>query len=221
MIEHERSSLWVSANDRFKSKAGDWMASGVIAAVLIHVALFAFFPELHAADVGLAGEEMELTTLPTEVEIPPPPEEITRPATPRPVDSGIDEDITITPTDFDSNPVEGLRPPASEGRPSDVPSWIPRDVEPQLTNPLEIERVLEQRYPAMLREAGMGGTVVLYVFVNERGEPESSQVRRSSGYPSLDAAAAEVVRQMQFSPAMNRDRPVGVWVLQRVEFSTR
>jgi len=102
-----------------------------------------------------------------------------------------------------------------------VPAYIKRDVEPQLINGREVERVLEQRYPARLREAGTGGTVVLYVFVDEDGRPARSQIRESSGYPQLDAAAADVVEEMKFSPAMNRDRPVGVWVLQRVEFKTR
>ena len=73
----------------------------------------------------------------------------------------------------------------------------------------------------MLREAGIGGTVVLYVFVDENGLPANTQVQQSSGYPQLDAAAADVVDRMKFSPAQNRDRPVGVWVLQRVDFSTR
>jgi TonB family protein len=57
------------------------------------------------------------------------------------------------------------------------------------------------------------------VFVDENGNPLKSQVQTSSGYPALDQAAAQVVQQMQFSPAMNRDKPVGVWVAQAVDFS--
>lgn len=219
--DDRNSALWVTANERFKSKSGDWMAIGVIAAVLAHGALFAFFPEMTADDIDFTGEESEVVDLPPEVEIPPPPEQISRPATPRVAAAALDEDITIARTDFESNPVENLPPPPAGARPSDVPSYIPRDVEPRLTNGREIERVLQQRYPSMLREAGIGGTVVLYVFVDENGRPTNTQVQESSGYPQLDQAAAQVVEQMEFSPAQNRDRPVGVWVLQRVEFSTR
>lgn len=219
--DDRNSSLWVTANDRFKSKNGDWMMIGVIAAVLFHGALFAFFPEMNAEDIDFSGEEAEVVDLPPEVEIPPPPEQISRPATPRVAAADISEDITIARTDFESNPIENLPPPPAGARPSDVPSYIPRDVEPRLTNGREMERVLQQRYPSMLREAGIGGTVILYVFVNAQGQPEKSQVQQSSGYPQLDAAAHEVVDRMKFSPAMNRDKPVGVWVLQRVEFSTR
>lgn len=219
--DDRNSALWVTANERFKSKSGDWMAIGVIAAVLAHGALFAFFPEMTADDIDFTGEELANVELPPEVEIPPPPEQISRPATPRVAAAALDEDITIARTDFESNPVENLPPPPAGARPSDVPSYIPRDVEPRLTNGREIERVLQQRYPSMLREAGIGGTVVLYVFVDENGLPTNTQVQESSGYPQLDAAAAQVVEQMEFSPAQNRDRPVGVWVLQSVQFSTR
>lgn len=219
--DDRNSALWVTANERFKSKSGDWMAIGVIAAVLAHGALFAFFPEMNADDIDFTGDEAEVVELPPEVEIPPPPEQISRPATPRVAAAALDEDITIARTDFESNPVENLPPPPAGARPSDVPSYIPRDVEPRLTNGREIERVLQQRYPSMLREAGIGGTVVLYVFVDENGRPANTQVQQSSGYPQLDAAAADVVERMEFSPAQNRDRPVGVWVLQRVDFSTR
>lgn len=222
MAKNDKSAaLWVTANERFKSKNGDWMAIGVIAAVLAHGALFAFFPEMNAEDMGFTGDEAEVVDLPPEVEIPPPPEQISRPATPRVAAAALDEDITIARTDFESNPVESLPPPPAGARPSDVPSYIPRDVEPRLTNGREMERVLEQRYPSMLREAGIGGTVVLYVFVDTQGRPEKSQVQQSSGYPQLDAAAAAVVDQMKFSPAMNRDKPVGVWVLQSVVFSAK
>jgi protein TonB len=71
----------------------------------------------------------------------------------------------------------------------------------------------------MLREAGIGGTVVLHVFVGADGRPTRSQAIESSGYPQLDAAAREVVDRMEFTPALNRDKPVGVWVRQGVTFT--
>jgi TonB family protein len=158
--------------------------------------------------------------LPPEVKIPPPPEQIARPATPRVAAAALDEDITIARTDFESNPIENLPPPPAGARPSDVPSYIPRDVEPRVTNNRTVVRILEQRYPSMLREAGISGSVILYIFVNERGEPEKSQVQQGSGYAQFDAAAAQVAERMEFSPAMNRDKPVGVWILQRIDFNT-
>jgi len=166
MTKNYEATIWVPANERFKSHSGDWMAIGVIAAVFAHGALFTFFPDMNAEDVGFRSD------------------------------------------------VTGARP-------SDIPAYIYRDVEPRLTNGPAMERVLEQRYPSRLREAGIGGTVVLYVFVDTEGRPAKSEVKQSSGYPQLDAAAAAVVVQMRFSPAMNRDKPVGVWVLQKVDFRAK
>jgi len=215
------SAIWVTANERFKSQNGDWMTMGVVAAVVAHFALFALFPTLNADDIDFTGDEIETIELPPEVKIPPPPEQIARPATPRVAAAALDEDITIARTDFESNPIENLPPPPAGARPSDVPSYIPRDVEPRRTNDREIIRILEQRYPSMLREAGISGTVTLYLYVNERGEPEKSQVQKSSGYAQFDAAAAMVAERIEFSPAMNRDKPVGVWILQLIEFKTQ
>ena len=193
------------------------MSLGVILAVLAHGGLFALFPEMNALGLGFTPEEAEVVALPPEVEISPPPPEIARPATPVVPDHP--DDITVPKNTWDDNPVAELPPPPSGARPSDVPAWIPRDVEPVLTNGREVERVLEQRYPARLREVGIGGTVVLHVFVDADGVPTRSQVIESSSYPQLDAAAREVVDRMKFSPALSRDKPVGVWVRQAVTFT--
>jgi len=221
MAETKSSAIWVTANERFKTSSEDWMVMGVVAAVVAHFALFALFPTLNAEDVDFTADEIEMVELPPEVKIPPPPEQIARPATPRVAAAALDEDITIARTDFESNPIENLPPPPAGARPSDVPSYIPRDVEPRLTNSSRIQRLLTQRYPSMLREAGISGSVVLYVFVDEQGAPTKAQVQTSSGYAQFDAAAESIADDMEFSPAMNRDKPVGVWILQRIDFNTR
>ena len=222
MARNDKSSaIWVAANDRFKRKSGDWMAIGVIAAVLAHGALFAFFPEMNADDIDFTGEEAEVIDLPPEVEIPPPPEQISRPATPTVAAAALDEDITIARTDFESNPVENLPPPPAGARPSEVPSYIPRDVEPVLKNRPQLLRLAQQRYPSMLREAGISGTVGVYFFVAASGEVTNAVVQSSSGYPQFDQVALDIAQQGEFQPAMNRDKPVGVWIILPIQFSTR
>lgn len=218
MMVYQSSTPWVSANERFKARSGDWMSVGVIAAVFVHGGLFALFPEMNALDFDFIPEESEVVELPPEVEIPPPPDAVARPATPVVSRQPIDDEITVPKSTWDESPVGELPPPTDGARPDDVPAWIQRDVEPLLTNGREVERVLEQRYPSRLREAGIGGTVILHVFVDAEGVPTRSQVSESSGYPQLDAAAREVVDRMTFSPALNRDTPVGVWVRQGVTF---
>lgn len=44
-------------------------------------------------------------------------------------------------------------------------------------------------------------------------------VVESSGHNDFDAAAVEVAKQMAWTPAMNRDRPTPVWLMQEVTFA--
>lgn len=213
------TSTQETANDAFKRSYVDWFYGGVIAAVVLHFAFFQLFPQLTAEDMGGASDEMEAVELPPQVEIPPPPQQIARPATPRVAEAQVDEDVTIAPTTFEDNPVERLPPPPKAGSPKDRPSFIPRDVEPQAINDAEIQGLLKRLYPPMLRDAGVGGRVTLWLFVNKEGVVEKSQVQKSSGYDSFDAAAQKVAMRMEFKPAMNRDKPIGVWVQRVITFN--
>jgi len=65
-----------TANDRFKRGFSNWFWGSLIAATAIHFGVFAFFPDLKAADMGVVTKETEAINLPPEIEIPPPPERI-------------------------------------------------------------------------------------------------------------------------------------------------
>lgn len=210
-----------TANDDFKRSYADWFYGGLIVAVLMHFAFFQFFPQLQASDMGGAADEMEAVELPPQVEIPPPPEQIARPATPTVAEAEVDEDVTIAPTTFEENPVEKLPPPPKTGSVKDRPSFIPRDVDPRAKNDDEIRRLLQRFYPPMLRDAGIGGTVTLWLFVNDQGQVEKIQLQQSSGYDDLDQAAVKVANNMEFEPAVNRDKPIGVWVSRNITFNVQ
>ncbi len=217
----EHPSTHETANDVFKRSASNWLAYGIIGAVVVHFALFAFFPNLQAADLSGMDEALETIELPPEVQIPPPPEQIARPATPKVAAADINEDVTIAPTTFESNPVENLPPPPKTGSPADRPSFIPYDVAPKLKNPTEIQKLLQRLYPSQLREAGIEGTVVLWIYIDENGVVQKTQVQKSSGYEAMDQAAMGTADKMKFSPAMNRDKKTPVWVAQAITFEVR
>ena len=101
---------------------------------------------------------------------------------------------------------------------SQEPVLLPRQVEPSLRNRQAFGQALERAYPAALKDASIGGTVVLWVFVTENGEVGNVRVQESSGYPALDAAAEAVMREAEFTPALNRDEPVPVWIALPVIF---
>jgi periplasmic protein TonB len=213
------------ANDRLKANFNNWFWGALLAAAAIHFAFLAFWPEMTAADYAITSRELEQVEIIQEFEIPPPPEQIQRPAIPIiSTDINIAEDITIGEVTFSENPVSDLPPPPTGGgvNISDQPVFTPMEVRPSLRNSSVYQRALEQRYPPMLKDAGIGGTVTLWVFIDESGAVQQTRIYESSGYPQLDQVAESLMREVaQFNPAMNRDQRVPVWVQLGVTFTTR
>jgi len=212
------------ANDRFKDGFGNWFWGSLLVAAILHFAMFAFWPEMSTADVSFTTDELEAIELPPEVEIPPPPEQIARPATPVISDAVIDEDITIAATTFEDNPIENLPPPPTASASEDLasaPRFTPFTVRPELRNRTEIARALERNYPPLLRDAGIGGETLVWFFIDENGRVQNTRINKSSGYDALDQAALTVASEMQFSPALNRDKKVPVWVAIPIVFSSK
>ena len=212
-----------TANDRFKSSFGNWFWGSMIAATVLHFALFALFPELTAEDYSYTGDEIEAVNLPPEIEIPRPPQQLARPATPVVTDAPIDEEITIAPTTFEENPVSDLPPPPEEGEGdlADQPVFTPYTVPPEVTNRDEVQRALVREYPPLLRDAGIGGTVNVWFFIDETGKVKDTRLVATSGHPQLDDAALAVADIMKFTPAQNRDKVVPVWVQMPIKFEVR
>lgn len=224
-MDQQITSTPETANDRFKRGFGDWFWYSIAGAAVLHMALFALFPNLTAADARVRSDELIAIDIPDQIEIPPPPEQIARPATPVVSDMVIDDDITIAPTTFDANPIDNLPPPptssAGDADISRAPTFTPMTVRPELRNQAEVQRALVRNYPPLLRDAGIGGTPVVWFFIDENGRVVRTQLSRPSGYPALDEAAMAVAQVMQFSPALNRDRRVQVWVEIPIVFTAR
>lgn len=73
----------------------------------------------------------------------------------------------------------------------------------------------------MLRDAGIGGTVRVWLRLDTAGGVLDTRIAATSGVPRLDEAALRIVDRMRFAPAMNRDRPVEVWVSIPITFRVR
>jgi TonB family protein len=212
-----------TANDRFKKSFGAWFWGSMMAATVLHFAVMAFWPNLRAADVSFTMEDMAAVELPPEIEIPPPPEQIQRPANPVVSEAQIDDDVTISPTTFEDNLPDDLPPPPSDTGAGlgDEPTFTPFTVAPEVRNRAEVQRVLQREYPSTLRDAGIGGTVIMHFFIDEEGRVQNTLVAESSGYAALDAAADRVANAFEFSPALNRDQRVPVWIQIPITFQTR
>ena len=210
-------------NDRFKRSFGSWFWGSMIAATVMHFAIFQFWPTLTAEDVSFSTEDLEMIELPPEIEIPPPPQRIARPAVPVVATADIEEDITIAPTTFEDNPVEDLPPPPAE-RETDIssaPVFTPMTVRPEIKNVNEVIRAMEREYPSILRDAGIGGRVVVWFFIDEEGLVRDTRVSQTSGHAGLDDAALKVSEVYRFTPALNRDKKVQVWVQFPITFEVR
>lgn len=102
-----------------------------------------------------------------------------------------------------------------------APVFTPYTVSPVLRNREEIASLLVKMYPPMLRDMNMGGTVLVWVFVDANGVVRNSRVKDSSGLAALDSAAIKVTHRMKFTPAQNRDMKVPVWVALPINFTVQ
>ncbi len=101
---------------------------------------------------------------------------------------------------------------------SAAPVFTPMTVRPEIRNRSEVQAALMREYPALLRDAGIGGRVLVWFFISEDGVVLGTRVSESSGHNPLDEAALKVAAVFQFTPAMNRYEPVPVWILLPITF---
>jgi protein TonB len=110
--------------------------------------------------------------------------------------------------------------PSASGRDAQVfePAFTPMTVRPALTNAQVVSDRIRAEYPALLRDAGIGGTAVLWVHITTSGLVDDARVFETSGYEALDRAAVNVARAMTFEPAMNGDAVTDAWVQLPLRF---
>jgi protein TonB len=74
-------------------------------------------------------------------------------------------------------------------------------------------------YPPHLREAGIGGSVVLRFVVGEKGLPDANHVQliKSPG-PDFTSAVYRSLYYAKFKPGILRGKPVRQWVQMQFDF---
>jgi protein TonB len=90
-----------------------------------------------------------------------------------------------------------------------------------LTNPDEIRRELQENYPPLLRDAGIGGSATVWAYVDETGRITKLQLNQSSGYEALDQAAMRVAARLRFEPATEAGRVIATWTAIPISFHSK
>ncbi len=208
-----------TANDRFKRDFGRWMWSGVMMAVVFHLGLFQFFPELTAEDLTRELVDPPIKVL-RKIDLPPPPEPIKRPPIPVVGDVDVNEDFEFHKTTLDENPIPPP-PPSEIGADRGYEAFAVYTMAPRVKDRQRALAIVERYYPPLLKDAGVGGRVRVEAFIDTMGRVLDARVLESSGMPLLDEAALEAVRLFQYTPALNRDTKVAVWIKQLIIFESK
>ncbi|MCY3554576.1 MAG: energy transducer TonB [Gemmatimonadetes bacterium] len=90
---------------------------------------------------------------------------------------------------------------------------------PHETPPAPVYQV-QPEYPELARKAGIEGRVYIKILVDKEGKVRDALLVRGIG-AGLDESALEAVRQWVYTPAIQNNRPVAVWVAQPVDFKLR
>ncbi len=229
------NGLLASLPTKDKGKFHTTLVSGIL-----HLVVIGFLvTSTVGANVQVAEEEVTVMELTQELAAPPPPPPPPTDAPPPaevtnleftvpdliPAEIPPPGQVAITADDiYQQQIMAAARDTAQSGEVvaiGETPSFTPFTVAPRVQNREEVSRMLESEYPPVLRDAGVGGRAIVWLRLDEQGIVQDVQVNTSSGHPALDQAALRVGQIMKFSPAMNRDKVVPVWVSVPVSFQVR
>ncbi len=184
------------------------------------VGMLVTFQLLRVIELEARGSETKEIKI--EVEEIPPTEQIKRPPPPPkpsiPIPSeseDIPEDLTIEATELDLSDIPPPPPPPEEDDGMNI--FVAYDEPPSPIGGFgAIQRSL--KYPEIARKAGIEGRVIVQVLVSEKGQVIDTRVIKSLGHSGCDDAAVHAIRSVKWKPALQRDKPVKVWVAIPVIF---
>ncbi len=190
---------------------------GMVISLVIMVILFQIMRaiDLEAVETSTKEIQIEVTDIPPTEQFkrPPPPP---KPSIPIPSESeDIPEDLTIEATDLDLSDIPPPPPPPEDDDGMNI--FVPYDEAPSPKGGFRaIQRAL--KYPEIARKAGIEGRVIVQVLVSEKGRVIRTKVIKSLGHSGCDEAAVKAIKSVKWKPALQRDKPVKVWVAIPVIF---
>ena len=182
-----------------------------LAGIILLITTFMVFPRVVNKleldeEVQIIIEQIDIPQT-EQFDRPPPP---ARPSVPVESESeDIADDVTLDEFNLDDFDAWDAPPPPPEGP---RVKFIPYDDPPIPLSPIR------PKYPEIAQEAGIEGTVVVQVFVDERGRVKETLILKGIPNTGLDEAASNAIRGVRFRPAKQRERAVGVWISIPVNF---
>lgn len=190
---------------------------GMIIALFGMILIFQLLRAINLEAVETEKKEIQIEVAdipPTEqIKRPPPPP---KPSIPIPSESeDIPEDLTIETTDLDFSDIPPPPPPPEDDEGMNI--FVAYDEPPSPIGGFgAIQKAL--KYPEIARKAGIEGRVIVQVLVSEKGQVIKTRVIKSLGHSGCDDAAVNAIKSVKWKPALQRDKPVKVWVAIPVIF---
>lgn len=190
---------------------------GLVASLFFMILVFQLMRAFRLEAVESKSEEIQIEVAdipPTEqIKRPPPPP---KPSIPIPTENeDVPEDLTIESTDLDLSDIPPPPPPPEEDDGMNI--FVPYDEPPSPIGGFKsIQKAL--RYPEIARKAGIEGRVIVQVLVSEKGQVVDTRIMKSLGHSGCDNAAVQAIKKVKWKPALQRDKPVKVWVAIPVIF---
>ncbi len=205
-------NLYQAALVRERDYSRDIRLAAVAALVLVTF-VFLFVKPPHVAPYTLrsGAVAIKLDPIDTRVFDAPKPRDIARPKLPVADPMGKAVDSSVGQNDWDDT---------ATTHQLNVPDLEPVDFFKVEVKPRPVH-VASPSYPELARMAGIEGNVVTRALVDTSGMVMAAEVLASSGNSALDAAAVEAAQQCRFTPALQRDRRVRVWVAIPFSFRLR
>jgi RNA polymerase sigma factor (sigma-70 family) len=110
--------------------------------------------------------------------------------------------------------------PASRNAVAKASTAVPGSPESAATSgdqPPKPRHLIEPRFPAELRAAGISGEAVVSIVIDANGDVQGAKISRSS-HPAFESAALEAVQQWKFDPGTKAGLPVNTRVEVPVVF---
>ncbi len=209
----------IGAQTELKLNFRKYFDLALLLAIFTHLMGFLISPSYKPIPYTPAEEEIQVIEELPEVEIPLPPVEVARPSIPIAaefteieVSEEADPDETIEDTEVNvENPTAARLNYVDPGAGGDFTSF---------SDPPMEKRMVVPDYPELIRLAGIEGTVVARVYIDERGRVVRVVILESPA-PGFNAPVKEALFKSEFYPAKQRDIAVKSQIIVPFEFNLR